>query len=262
MSLILEALRKSEAERRRGQVPTLYAEVAHTPSANQRNARWPWVIAALAIILAGLAWWRTLPTAPVAHAPSIQSEPSAEINVNAAPRFQAEQIETPAQRLASSQHSTIEHVAAAQISVPAPSAAIDTPTDTPIAGEKISNVNPTESTEPTIAAVQPSAPADSSTTTTTSAPESQPATPAIDAVADQESSLLSVNDLDANTRAQLPALKLSMHVWNDQPPQRFVIVDGQRLREGDRVGEAVIERITREGLILVWNERRLRLVRP
>ena len=68
-----------------------------------------------------------------------------------------------------------------------------------------------------------------------------------------------LSDLGAEERKQLPTLKLSMHMWNDTPAQRFVILDGQRLGEGDRIGDAVVEQITRDGAILAWNGRRLRV---
>jgi general secretion pathway protein B len=68
-----------------------------------------------------------------------------------------------------------------------------------------------------------------------------------------------LSDLGAEERQQLPTLKLSMHMWNDTPAQRFVILDGQRLGEGDRIGAAVVEQITRDGAILAWNGRRLRV---
>lgn len=70
---------------------------------------------------------------------------------------------------------------------------------------------------------------------------------------------LRLSDLGREERQQLPALKLSMHMWNDTPAQRFVILDGQRLGEGDRIGDAVVEQITRDGAILDWNGRRLRV---
>ena len=42
-------------------------------------------------------------------------------------------------------------------------------------------------------------------------------------------------------------------MWNDDPSQRFVILDGDRLREGDRIGDAVVTAITRDGVVLDWN---------
>ena len=79
------------------------------------------------------------------------------------------------------------------------------------------------------------------------------------AAPESDADTLRLADLGAEERKQLPQLKLSMHLWNDAPGQRFVILDGQRLGEGDRIGDAVVEQITREGAILAWNGRRLRL---
>ena len=50
-----------------------------------------------------------------------------------------------------------------------------------------------------------------------------------------------------------------MHLWNDEPARRFVILDGQRLGEGGRIGEAVVTAILPDGVILDWNGTRLKL---
>ncbi len=70
---------------------------------------------------------------------------------------------------------------------------------------------------------------------------------------------LQLSDLSIAERKALPTLKLSMHMWNDDPAQRFVILDGNRLHEGDRIGDAVVTAITTDGVVLDWNGRRLKL---
>ncbi|MCE3004624.1 MAG: hypothetical protein LW860_18305, partial [Xanthomonadaceae bacterium] len=61
MSLILEALRKSEQQRRLGEVPTLGSESAWATrrwhGAPSRAARWPWLLAAVLLVGAAAAWW-------------------------------------------------------------------------------------------------------------------------------------------------------------------------------------------------------------
>jgi general secretion pathway protein B len=47
--------------------------------------------------------------------------------------------------------------------------------------------------------------------------------------------------------------------WNPDPAQRFVILDGQRLGEGDRAGDASIVRIERDGVLLEWHGRGIRV---
>jgi general secretion pathway protein B len=71
--------------------------------------------------------------------------------------------------------------------------------------------------------------------------------------------LLELSDLSAEQRRQLPPLKLSMHLWNQDPSRRLVIIDGARLAEGDRLGDAVIDQINTDSVVLDWNGRRLRL---
>jgi general secretion pathway protein B len=72
-------------------------------------------------------------------------------------------------------------------------------------------------------------------------------------------STLRVADLSPGEREQLPALKISMHMWGPTPDQRFAIIDGTRVGAGDRVGEAVVEEIVADGVVLNWHGRRLSL---
>jgi len=68
-----------------------------------------------------------------------------------------------------------------------------------------------------------------------------------------------LSQLPPAERKQLPAMKLSMHMWNERPAQRFVIIDGHRYIEGDRVGGAVITAIDGEGVILDLHGRPVRI---
>ena len=70
---------------------------------------------------------------------------------------------------------------------------------------------------------------------------------------------LRLADLPTAQREQLPTLKISMHMWDAAPARRFAIIDGRRLAEGDRIGEAVVSRITPDGVILDWHGQRLSL---
>jgi general secretion pathway protein B len=70
---------------------------------------------------------------------------------------------------------------------------------------------------------------------------------------------LSLSDLSSDERKALPPLKMSMHLWNDDASQRFVIIDGDRLHEGDHIGNAVVTAIVSDGVLLDWNGRQLKL---
>lgn len=67
MSLILDALRKSETERRRGQAPGLFTPLPTVGAQVQsRRSLWPWLVAVVVVLLALIAWWyRPVPAASV-----------------------------------------------------------------------------------------------------------------------------------------------------------------------------------------------------
>jgi general secretion pathway protein B len=63
--------------------------------------------------------------------------------------------------------------------------------------------------------------------------------------------LPSIHQLPAQATAGLPALNLDLHVYSGDPAQRFVIINGQRLHEGDTLKEGpAVERITPDGAII------------
>lgn len=101
MSLILEALRKSEAERRRGEMPDLRAELP--PSATPRRTPMralPWIAATAALaIVAILLWhpWSRDTARPIVASAHVEPKPRPDESVRLQPRAQpmAEAPSTP-----------------------------------------------------------------------------------------------------------------------------------------------------------------------
>lgn len=238
MSLILEALRKSEAERRRGQSPDLYAELPPVARMQRQPLPiWLWlviVVAALAMVL-WLLYSLRQPPAPAAIATTASDLAAGDIGHTAAsnadaPRVKPSTAYTPPVRTIQPARNPTPDVATTPSPVVAP------PPPAPAAA-------------PDTAAVAP---------TPIAAPEPLPAPPPPAPIAGNDN-LLQLADLSAEERKQLPPLKLSMHMWNDAPAQRFVIIDGHRLAEGDRIGDVVLEAIRTDGVVLDWNGRRFKL---
>lgn len=231
MSLILEALRKSEAQRRRATVPDVHAELPPAPATRSRLDASPLAWIALAALLV-LALW----IARVALAPATPT-------VEPAPPMAPVSARTPA--LPPLRH----------LSPPASPARTEASMTDKAATTRPSPVLRVEplSTEP--------ARAPATATATATAAITQPpvvAAPAMPAMS-SPAVTLSLSDLSVDERKALPPLKMSMHLWNDEPAQRLVIIDGNRLHEGDRIGDAVVTAIVADGVLLDWNGRRLKL---
>jgi general secretion pathway protein B len=220
MSLILEALRKSEAERRRAQAPGLYTELPPAP-AQRRIAMpaWAWLLPASAVLLVA-AW--LLRTPDRAIAPIVAADAGTAVHREATPALPV------VPRLS-------------------PPAVVAAPKPAPVA--------PAPEIAPSPAVAQP---------TVVAAPKPlpmpvEPVPPPVVTADAGSSDILQLSDLSAAERKSLPPLKVSMHMWDSDAARRFVIVDGNRLVEGDRIGDAVVTAITADGVLLDWNGRRLKL---
>ncbi len=208
MSLILEALRKSEAERRRGSTPDVAMELPPTVLPRTRsNPAWLVPVVLFAVVAVLVAWWWSQghvdPPAgnqPLATAPS--AEPS---------------LEVPPPPL------VVARPAPAQNATSAPQPPANAPAAEPMPF-------------PTPAPVQP-----------------QPMPPP----APVDTSVIA--DIDATS---LPPVKLSMHMWDTLPGKRFVILDGQRMGEGDRNGLVTVVAIERDGVVVERNGQRARVPLP
>lgn len=249
MSLILDALRKSESERQRGQAPDLFAAAPPQPASRPR----PWrawggyaLAGLLAVALAFLVWRQAkLPATPVTgEAPAV------------AP------AETAATESAVAEPTPVR----AAPTEPAP----PTPPPTPPPAARpappgIADAEPAALRNPATprAAARPAAPTPTSPTTTAvattdlPAPPAAPPPPATPAAAATEAPDPAgprpprLADLAGDQRAALPPLRLSMHVYAEDPARRFVILDGRRLGEGAAIAEGLhLREIRRDGLVL------------
>jgi general secretion pathway protein B len=247
MSLILDALRKSEAERRRGQAPDLFAPVAASANVPTKAPVAVILIALAAILVAAtIAFW---PTAPAGH-----SEPSI------APAVQTSDARNAPATVATP-------ILDMPISQPKPPPRAVQPTGAvikPIITPPIAAAAPTKS--------QPENAAPDSSASNNSIDDTQPAPVGVDGgsapttdnadTSDSEPALPTLATLDSASRAALPPLQLSMHVWNPDAAARFAIIDGQRLGEGGKVGNVVVAQIRRDGVVLDIDGRQFLLPRP
>lgn len=248
MSFILDALRKSEAARRRSEAPDLFATLPQASAPARSRTAWPlWAMAGFGAVSSAIALWLLLhrPDVPPASPADAGARSAIDTARSDAPSDARPDADTDADLDAGTTAGTPAVTAAP----PAPPATMPAPPAPAAAPAAPPAPPPAPAPAPARTAVPPTPSAP-----TVASPVPSPAPPP--ANGDRATALA---DLAPDVRRQLPALKLSMQVWNEDPQRRFVILDGQRLREGDTVGDVVVERITRSEVLLSWRGARLRL---
>ena len=223
MSFILDALKKSESERNRQSGPVLL-EVRVAPPRSHLPV-WAIVlgVALLAnVLVLGYLLLRPATTAPVPPA-TIVTVPAAAV-APAAPLPQS----APAVATVAPPVTTGVLPDPSQPGTPLPEA---TGSSTPNAADY----------EPAITVHSPASPS------------------AASVAADM--GLPTLNDLNASG-ANLPELRLSLHVYDADPARRYVLLNSTRLREGESTPDGIrLERVTESGVILSWRNRRFTLQR-
>lgn len=249
MSLILEALRRSEAERRRGAPPGLLDP--GVPPRARRASPWPMALAGLlgGLLIAGAAawWW---PRDRAAGNPTALATPSS----TTAPTPPTIPSSTTAPPSASTPESAPNHESDAPPVAPAPTPAATAPPAPAPAPPSPAVPEAASAATPAAPPAFPPAP----TTEPTAASASEPLPASEDAATGPRPGDVPLGELIGAARETLPPLRVSMHVYADDPARRFAIVDGQRRREGEPLGGGVqLVEIRRDGLRLAWQDRTL-----
>ena len=261
MSLILEALKKSEAERRLGRAPDLLTPAA-MPVPERRPWLWLWGVVfglAAALIVVLVLWARSALDAPTARppAPASASAPAApppDTTISAPPPAPAPVSRTPANAIANAPLPQDPDFASTEReSVPVPAHAIPLPPPTPPAPRQ-NMPSPPAQAQPVVTRPLPaSLPAAASVPVTV--PEPEPA--------QTLEPLQHLATLPASLREGLPPLRLSMHVYDPDPAARFVLIDGKRYRQGDAIAPGIlIDAIRPDGVAIAHGQQRFLLSRP
>jgi general secretion pathway protein B len=241
MSFILDALRKSEHERRMETAP----DIMHTPVAVTRQRLPIWAIALIGALAAALlavtiySVWQRFPGPEPAMgelqqpAPPPQPAPQAALPQAVSPTPQvsappAVTIEEPAVAAPPAQTPPLDSSAAAMRSEPS----ITTPAEVPVSSPT-AEPTPVPRSEP-IARV--------------------PASPPVNREPLPSYAALLADGMNIGT------LQMQLHVHSSTPANRFVVINGTRRREGERLSEGLsIEEIVAEGAILNYQGRRFLL---
>ena len=248
MSYILDALRKAERERHLGQAPNLTAAPLLDESRPWRVGPWLGAGLGLGLGLSGalLAVWLNRPAPPVAALPAAPVTPPPSVIAAVPPAPVPPPVAAPEAPRAA---------APPVVKPPAPAA--------PPVVKPTAPASPPPRREPSAKVVAPEPPR---STPTPARPERrepptrQPVTPGVVTIAPASEPIPPLDTLPASARRGLPTLNLDIHIYSPDPQQRFVVINGRRYREGERLGEGlVLETVTGDGAILRQGNQRFRL---
>ena len=237
MSYILDALRKSERERRRGSIPDPLTVQEPLPHEKRKRAVWPFVIMAALLINAVIfgLWFgsRYSQKAPVTQEDANQNihKPQQANNLpQSAPQIKDEQKYIPNKNvphtgklspdlLNSKEHrKSQEHL-----------------------------VRKGEETNHDITRISPG--------NTMSASETEKEIPPPD-----KTKLYSLNELPSSIREKLPEFSLSVFLYSDDPDSRMVRVNGNKMKEGQYLTTGLkLEEIIPDGVIFSYMHYRFRI---
>ena len=215
MSFILDALRKSDARRRSEQGPTLVLDP--TPARRVRHRRSSGIALALLLLVTGAVVFLTIRATPDndLSAPQVSGEPAAVVRV-----------------------SLTEAITAAVEPRPTPEVQAEVQPAVVPEQEQMHEQEPTPVAEnPALERVSAEPIAD------------EPA--AVESTDVEPADYLMFWELPLAVRQDIPALTMNLHVFTADEAGRFVLINGQRRRQGERLpsGIEVVE-IRPEGAIL------------
>ena len=230
MSYILDALRKSDQQRRLGGVPTLtFAPVA--AAASERPTMLFYGLFGVTLLVAvgmTIAWLRPSPSESVVIAPIAAKS-------LAVPPYQAVPVLLPVVPVQVEPQPTRHEPPSAVAS--APVLASPATRRKPSAPVRIGTRS-----MPPVAVATPQGNADKDSPD--DAPQRKP---------------MASSDLPSSIRKTLPAISVAVHAYSNAPRDRLVSINGRMLREGDILApDLKLEQITPDGMIFTYRGYRFR----
>lgn len=220
MSFILDALKKSETDRQEKSAPDISDVPTARPQAKSGMGAW-YLVGLLSLAVVALL---ALLLRPAREPAPIVSQ-TLEIPERDAPA-EPEPTVRENRRIAAAAQQAAERREMQQESAPAPT-------------ESAATAATPEVREPVVAEPAPAP----------SAPAPQPAAPA----ASETETLLTFNDLRATGSLDLPDLHIDLHVYSDNPSDRFVFINMNQYRENAVLSEGPqLREITTEGVLLEY----------
>lgn len=266
MSLILDALRRAEQERQQGRAPGL-DQLPTAPADTRRPIPWPTVVVVGLVVTGAVALGFSLRQGETRPAPTPGNR---EAGPPALPSAQASSVPPRPVAIESAAAKAKPALQGASnltsmddlLEPPAPARSTVTPRPTP-APRPIAPVDLSQK------AAGPAPNAESPSPASTRAAAEPIAEPETSPLLDAEDVLMSgptvtpLRDMPPGYRADFPSLNVDVHVYNEEPQRRFVLLNLRRYREGQTLSEGpkLIE-IQPDGIVFDFRGERVLMQLP
>ncbi len=265
MSILLDALKKSEAQRQLGKTPTLQTPVASEESAAGDSRIW--VPAMMLLLTGGLIWW--IGAAQYHRANPVMAEPAATLAVS---EQTVKEQEVKAGKPVPQQGDNAERSAKTPVmnfshgkSQPVTSGAAGK-SPAVNAGKKAYLPSPTAQSDPAKKAA-PAAEETLAAARTTALPSGNKQPGAAESKQGQTDRLepfvappIGFWQVPQSVRQDLPEMHITVLVYAEKPQDRFLLINGQRLREQEALSDGlVLEEIQRDRAIFTYRSYRFHL---
>jgi len=226
VSYILDALKKSEQERAKGEMPDIKAlhSNAYEPR-REKHPVWPYVIGIILLLNVGVVYWvmsRPTPADDPETLSAQTTEPDTETEANSTtePMAIAPSVAQVRQ----------EPVKPIKKPVTKPSALSASTNDNVVFSEQPLNVSAEELRQ-----------------------AQNPQTNSGSVVFENSGAIVDAAELPQHIREQLPAIRFEGHVYSSVAKQSSVMINGSKMREGQNIGsDLVLQKITVEGAVFAF----------
>ena len=243
MSILLDALKKSERQRQLGQTPTLQTNMEEQPRSPVTLKHWI-PLSLLALSTCVMAWfgWQQFRAAELEDSPAAQV---AVVEPDVEPQFR-----TMTESLQSKGDSQEEQAAPAPVS-------------SKISEEDKARLNQSFNDFTADNDEAEAAPPTSNQIAAAELTSTQEAVPELEVEPGQSklephvAEPLSYWELPQGVRDNLPEIKITVLVYSDKPDDRFLLTNGQRMAEKDELQSGlVLDEIRRDGAIFLYRKYR------
>lgn len=256
MSILLEALRKTEKNQKKQQVPTIHMEEPSRPDPEPLKTGPLVAMIAVALVLSGWFTWRQYQLPEGIYQPPVTLAAGRVRSVDSTSGAEEPRVKMPPAPVESKPASAPSNPINEDVSKPprTPVESFQAGTSSAESGQAVTAQNDSADSKPASSAAtnRPQTTGAGRSLQTTSSQSVNTAAPAEQDTAHIPEPI-GYWELPDAIRAVVPEIRFTVLVYNQDPAQRFVLIDGERLAEGDAPLPGLkVEEIRRDGVIFSY----------